>query len=333
MLLDIYTHVFPGKYFEQVDPELQDLSRRMRNMTQLHDLDARFRNMDAFAELRGSDYRQVIALPCPPLEDVSDPKSGARLARVANDAMADLVRRHPSRFAAFVAGLPLHNLDAAMTELHRATHELGAKGVQIWTHASGHPLDGPEFRPIFAAMAELDLPIWLHPWRTAAMRDYAAESRSRYEMWWCFGWPYETSVAMARLVFSGVFDRHPNLKIITHHLGGMIPYFSGRIEHGLKVLGARTDDEDYSEVLSSLKRPHIDYFHMFYADTAMFGGHDGYKTGLEFFGPDHVLFATDWPFLPIKEFSAALDHLEVDRDERARIDSGNAARLLNLNLT
>ncbi len=81
-------------------------------------------------------------------------------------------------------------------------------------------------------MAELDRPIWLHPARTAAMTDYAAESKSRYEMWWCFGWPYETSVAMVRLVFSGVFDRYPGLKIITHHLGGMIPYYDGRIGPG-----------------------------------------------------------------------------------------------------
>ena len=75
----------------------------------------------------------------------------------------------------------------------------------------GEPLDQKKFEPIFATMAELDLPIWLHPVGTAAMPDYPSEKKSRYEMWWCFGWPYETSVAMARLVFSGVFDRHPAL--------------------------------------------------------------------------------------------------------------------------
>ena len=128
------------------------------------------------------------------------------------------------------------------------------------------------FEPLYAAMAQLDRPIWLHPARTAAMPDYAAEQKSRFEMWWCFGWPYDTSVAMVRLAFCGLFDRYPNLKIITHHLGGMIPFYDGRIGPGLDVLGQRTIDEDYSKILPSLKRPHLDYMHDFYADTAMFGG-------------------------------------------------------------
>ncbi len=92
---------------------------------------------------------------------------------------------------------------------HRSIAELGAKGIQIYSNIAGRPLDEPGFEPIFAAMAKHDLPIWLHPARTAAMTDYSAEPRSRYEMWWCFGWPYETSVAMSRLVFSGLFDRYP----------------------------------------------------------------------------------------------------------------------------
>jgi hypothetical protein len=104
------------------------------------------------------------------------------------------------------------------------------------------------------------------------MPDYPAEQKSRFEMWWCFGWPYDTSVAMARLVFCGLFDRYPNLRIITHHLGGKIPFYDGRVGPGLDVLGARTSDEDYSKILPSLKRPHLDYFRDFYADTAMFGG-------------------------------------------------------------
>ena len=106
----------------------------------------------------------------------------------------------------------------------------------------------------------------------ASMPDYSAEQKSRFEMWWCFGWSYETSVARVRLVFAGLLDRYPKLKIITHHLGGMIPFYDGRVGPGLKVLGARTSDEDYSQILPSLKRPHMDYLHDFYADTAMFGG-------------------------------------------------------------
>ena len=105
---------------------------------------------------------------------------------------------------------------------------------------------------------------------------------------------------MCRLVFDGIYDRHPKLKIITHHLGGgMIPFFDGRIGPGMDVLGSRTIDEDHSKVLSSLKRPHLDYFKEFYADTAMFGGTYGLPCGYAFFGADKVVFATDAPLAPI----------------------------------
>ena len=150
-------------------------------------------------------------------------------------------------------------------------------------------------------------------------------------MWWCFGWPYETTVAMARLVFSGLFDRHPDIKIITHHLGGgMIPYFDGRIGAGMEVLGSRTTDEDYSKVLKSLKRPHLDYFREFYADTAMFGGSYGLPCGLAFFGADRVVFATDAPLGPIAKTIKVIDDLDLDRTARASIMDGNARRLLRL---
>jgi aminocarboxymuconate-semialdehyde decarboxylase len=196
--------------------------------------------------------------------------------------------------------------------------------------ARARPLDDPRFAPVFAVAAEHDLPVWLHPARTSAMTDYAGEAKSRYEMWWCFGWPYETSVAMARLVFSGVFDRHPALKIITHHCGGMIPYYDGRIGAGMAVLGSRTADEDYSKVLPSLKRPHLDYFRDFYGDTAMFGGRAGLKAGLDFFGVDHIVFATDAPLAPIPETIAAVNDLGLAPAAAERIFSGNAKKLLKL---
>jgi len=149
------------------------------------------------------------SLPHPALEGVATPAEAGRLARLANDGLAELCARHPDRFPAFVATVSLSDIDAAVAEAHRSIAELGAKGIQIYSNIAGRPLDEPGFEPIFAAMAQHDLPIWLHPARTAAMTDYSAEPRSRYEMWWCFGWPYETSVAMSRLVFSGLFDRYP----------------------------------------------------------------------------------------------------------------------------
>jgi aminocarboxymuconate-semialdehyde decarboxylase len=252
------------------------------------------------------------------------------LARVGNDAMAELCAKHPDRFPGFAAALSLHDVDGAVAEARRAVRGLGARGVQIYTNVAGIPLDDPRFGPVFAVAAEHDLPIWLHPARTSAMADYAGESRSRYEMWWCFGWPYETSVAMTRLVFCGLFDRHPGLKIITHHCGGMIPYYDGRIGAGMAFLGSRDKDEDYSKVLPSLKRPHLDYFRDFYGDTAMFGGRAGLKAGLDFFGVDHVIFATDAPLAPIVESIAAVRELGLPPAAAEQVFSGNAKRLLKL---
>jgi aminocarboxymuconate-semialdehyde decarboxylase len=164
------------------------------------------------------------------------------------------------------------------------------------------------------------------------MTDYPGEAKSRFEMWWCFGWPYDTSVAMSRLVFSGLFDRHPGIKIVTHHCGGMIPYFDGRVGAGLDVLGSRTSDEDYSKILPSLKRPHLDYFREFYADTAMFGGQYGIGCGLQFFGPDKVVFATDTPLGPIKPTIDVIDRLRLSETDRRKIYVGNAEKLLNKKL-
>ena len=326
MLIDIYCHIYPDRFFQEmtkVSPKLENIGKRLRGVTKLFDLDARFREMDQFG-----DYRQIISLPNPPIEEIAEGATAGMLARVGNDAMAELCARHRDRFPTFAAAVALSDVDGAIAEARRAIDQLGAGGVQIFTHIAGRPLDAPEFRPFFATMAEYDLPIWLHPARNASMPDYPAEQKSRYEMWWCFGWPYDTSVAMTRLVFSGLFDRHPGIKIITHHLGGMIPYYDGRVGPGLEVLGARTSDEDYSQVLPSLKRPHLDYFREFYGDTALFGGKYGLACGLDFFGPDHVVFATDTPLGPIKPTIEEIDVLDLPAADERKIMVGNAEKLL-----
>jgi uncharacterized protein len=329
MIVDIYTHIMPPQLLKSMESlgASSGLVKRMAAISELHDLDARFRAMDAFG-----DYRQIFSIPNPPLETITTPAQGRDLARIANDAMADTVLRHPTRFPAFIAALPLHEMDLAMEELKRAIETLGARGIQIFTHVNGRPLDDPQYEPLFATMAAYDLPIWLHPARTAAMTDYSSEKQSRLEMWWCFGWPYETSVAMSRLVLSGVFDRHPKLKIITHHLGGMIPYFDKRIEDGMALLGTRTQTEDYSGILPSLKRPLIDYFHMFYADTALFGASRGLSCGLDFFGASNVVFATDAPFGPVASTRDGVAHLNLEKAQLDAIHHHNAEKLINMRI-
>jgi len=223
-----------------------------------------------------------------------------------------------------------------MKEVGRAMEQLGAKGVQICSNVNGRPLDEPEFRPLFERMAAYDLPIWLHPWRAPTTGDYAGEKKSRYEMWWVFGWPYDTTLAMARLVFAGIFDAFPNLKIITHHTGAMVPYFEGRVGPGLDQLGVRTPAVDAELVRHNLKRRPLDYFRMFYGDTALFGAVAPLECGLAFFGLDHILFASDMPFDPekgpgfIRETIRAIEAMSIAPSDREKIYAGNAKRLLKL---
>jgi aminocarboxymuconate-semialdehyde decarboxylase len=334
MKIDIFNHIFPQGFYDKmiaVAPNHKDIGKRVRNVPVIVDLDLRFKVMDMF-----DDYAQVICLPNPPLEVLGGPAICAELAEVANDGMAEYVARYPDRFPGFIASLPMNNPDAVVAETERAIKDLKAVGVQVFTNVNGKPLDLPELKPLFKKMAEYDLPIWIHPARGANFPDYLSEDKSKYEIWWTLGWPYETSVAMARIVFAGYFDEFPNLKIITHHMGAMIPYFEGRVGPGWDQLGSRTSDEDYTVILKQLKKRPLDYFKMFYADTALFGSVSGTKCGLDFFGADNVLFASDSPFDPekgpgyIRETIKIIEELAISDEDRKKIFEGNARRLLKL---
>jgi len=331
--IDIFNHIFPVRFFERYiasGAAGKEIGKRMANTRVGFDLDLRFRVLDEFG-----DVRQVITLGQPPIEALGGPAESPAIAREANDGLADLVAKYPDRFIAFAASLPLNNADASLEEMRRAIDDLGAKGVMIYTNVAGKPLDAPEFQPLFDEAARRDVPIWLHPARGAAMPDYESEAASSFEIWWALGWPYETSAAMARLVFSGVFERHPGLKIITHHLGGIVPYLEGRVGYGWDQLGARTSSVDYSVLQRSMKKRPVDYFKQFYADTAMFGALAATRCGLSFFGAGQVLFASDMPFDPtpglyMRETIRVIESLDLAPEDRERIYRGNAERLLRL---
>jgi predicted TIM-barrel fold metal-dependent hydrolase len=334
MKIDIFPHILPKPYFDKMLTMSQRtayMQKRVRDVPVLYDLDTRFRIMEQY-----EDYVQVLTLNLPPIEILAEPKQSPDVAKLANDSMAELVTKHPDHFPAFVASLPMNNPDAMLREVERAVRDLGARGVQIGSNVNGRPLDEPQFRPLFSLMAELELPVWLHPTRSPDFSDYKSENRSKYDLWWAFGWPYETSVAMGRLALSGVFDENPNLKIITHHMGAMIPYFEGRIGVGLDQLGRRTDNEHDVGTLARLEKRPYDYFRMFYADTALFGALPATECGLAFFGSDHVLFGTDMPFDPekgpgfIKETIRVIDNITACIEDKRKIYEGNARRLLKL---
>jgi aminocarboxymuconate-semialdehyde decarboxylase len=255
---------------------------------------------------------------------------------VANDALAELCAKHPQHFPTFIAALPMNNIDATLAEIDRAVGELGARGIQVFTNVAGKPLSGQEFRPIFRRMAEYDLGVWVHPMRGPNFADYASEQSSEHEIWFMFGWPYETTACMTRLIYSGIFDELPNLKIITHHMGGMIPYFSGKITLGFRQIFYGTPECNPLVEESGLKKPPLDYFRRLYADTALNGVRAATRCGHAFFGTRSCLFATDAPFDAeagrglIRNTIEAIEALEISVAERTQIFADNAQALLKL---
>ena len=334
MAIDCYSHFITPDYLRALQARYKDagLAKRLGEIRALWDIDARGRVLERFP-----DVRQVVTPGLPGPEQLAGPEDSPALARLANDGLAATVAAHSDLFAGFVAALPLNNVPAAITEMDRAIGDLGARGIEIKTNVNGRALDDPEFLPLFQhAVEHHDVTIWMHPVRPAGFTDYAAEPRSRYEIWQVMGWPYETTAAMARIVFSGLFDRFPTMRILTHHCGGMLPFFAGRAETLWAQLGSRTTDEDYSRVLAGLQRPFMDYFRMFYGDTVLGGSVSALRCGLDFFGPERVVFASDAPFDPeggpmfIRDGLASIDALALSGADRHALLEGTARRLLKL---
>lgn len=331
MRFDVAAHILPARYFAR----LQQLpgfymSKRVKGIPCLTDLDVRFRIMDAFPE-----YQQVLSLAIPPIDRLGPPEVTRDLARVANDELAGLVAAHPDRFAGAFGGLPLNDPDASLREVQRLARHPAFAGVQLYSNVAGRPLDAPPTLQVLEEAARSRLPVFLHPARSATdLPDYAGEDRSRYDLWQIFGWPYETTIAMARLVFTGLFDRHPDAVIITHHMGGLVPHFADRICGGYDQFGTRSPEDAPERLPVPLAHPPQWYFPRFYADTALFGAPHAVRCGLAYFPPDRVLFGTDTPFDAeggaryVRETIAALDHSGLPPDRRRMVDEGNLRRLL-----
>jgi predicted TIM-barrel fold metal-dependent hydrolase len=335
MMLDVFNHFTPQPFFDRLEGLIpgHPILTAFPRLPALLDLDARLRLLDRFDGLQ-----QILSLANPPIEILGSPSETPALAREANDLLADVCRREPDRFPGFVAALPLNNVEASVEEARRAVTQLGAKGVQMFTNVNGVPLSAPHLRPVFATMAELDLPIWVHPIRGANMPDYQTETSSEDEVWFMFGWPYETTACMTRLIFSGLLDEYPKLKIITHHYGGMIPFFSGKIKLGFSQIFFGTREENPMAAKRNLKLPPVDYFKMLYADTATNGEIAPLRCGLSFFGGSNSLFATDAPFDAekgvglIRDTIAGIEALDLSTTEKHAIFEGNARKLLKMGI-
>jgi predicted TIM-barrel fold metal-dependent hydrolase len=329
--IDSYAHIVPPKYKDflyKIAPEQVDT--KINNNPSLYDLEYRFKLMDPHEPLR-----QVLTLAWPPLEEVAGPEKTPELAEVANDEMAELVARYPERFITAIAVLPINNIDASLKEAERAVKDLKLRGVYIHTPVCDRPLDLPEFFPLYEMMSRYDLPIFIHPMRLIDYPDYRTENESKYNMQGTFGWPYETTAFMARLVFGGIMEKYPGLKIVTHHCGGMVPFFADRIEelsHLWKRGLARSGGES-----PMLTRSIIDYFKLFYADTALYGNPSALMCGYHFFKADHLLFGADFPLgdtekgaRNLRKTVNAIERMDITEAERRQIYEDNARKLMRL---
>jgi predicted TIM-barrel fold metal-dependent hydrolase len=202
------------------------------------------------------------------------------------------------------------------------------------TPVNGRPMDSEEYMPIYERMSSYNLPIWIHPTRHNSFPDYSDGKASKYALYHAFGWPYETSVAMIHLVCSGILMKYPGLKFITHHAGGMIPFFAGRISQ----LNPEYNQEILSKEELKLMKSPIEQLRMFYNDTALYGNTPALMCANAFFGADHLLFGTDVPYGPgvgeglIKMTIDAVDNMNISAADKKKIYDGNAKALLSLDI-
>ncbi len=334
MKIDVFPHIIPVKYKEALAKKLPPAAYRPYLLLQearptLLDLERRFRIMDEY-----EDLTQVLTLTLPFLETILEPKDTIELSKLGNDELAELIGKYPDRFVAAIANLPMNDMDAALNELDRAINELHFRGIQLCTNINGKPLDSPEFMPIYEKMENYNLPILLHPMRLSTIPDYTTEDTSKYEIWSMFGWPYDTSVAMTRLVYSKVLQKYPNLKFITHHCGAMIPYLEQRISYYYHYSDMRAK----ASYTQGFTKPPLEYFKMFYADTALNGSTPALMCGYAFFGVDHILFGTDMPYdhqngnLILKDTIRSIEQMDIPELDKKKIFEGNAKRILRLPL-
>ena len=331
MKIDVFNHVLPTEFFEAAETIMpKEAVQRWKAMDEIHDMDARMKVLERF-----DDYCQIISMVQPPFDQIAGPDKSPDLARVANDGMARICREYSDRMPWFIASLPMNNTEAAVKEVDRVLDEHGAVGFQIHSSVDDKALDQPEFRDIFHKIAERGKAVWLHPTRPPTHPDYLSEDRSLYEIFWGIGWAYETTCAMTRMVCSGMFDEIPALKVIAHHWGAYVPHAEGRFTPLWERRNATMSGTGHS-FADDLKRPMIDYFHDFYADTAMFGAKPASQAGLDFFGSDHSFFATDCPYDLnggadlIRSTIEVIDTLRCSDDDRQLIYEDNTRKLLGI---
>jgi len=329
--VDAYSHFSSLKFIDFAEKQegrpfvLRSMYERLKTLTDWH---------ERIVLLDKNEIDIHVLVPVPWLEAfpkiANDRVLAPQAARMMNDELAAFVAQQPKRFRG-VAALPTVSPDAMVAELHRTVRELGFVGGFIAVGPTAKRTDHPDMEALYKALAELDATLWLHPSRPPTP-DFIDEKVSQFEDWITFGWLHDTTSAMVRIVFSGVFDRYPRIRIVAHHHGALLPTYAKRFD-SLLALGEFSGDV----LATKISRPYIDHFRKFYCDTAAFGYEPKVlEIALAFFGPERVLFGTDTPFDTsggqyfIAETLRSIQDMAISGDVRTALLSGNAIKALKL---
>ena len=327
--IDIHTHLLPPELprwsekfgyggFIRLEPTADACRARMVRDDGLFFREVQSNAWDPMVRLRECDAAQVgvqVVSTVPVLFSYGiKAQDGLDVARFLNDHLARFCAEHPSRFIG-LGTLPLQDPALAIGELERCGRQLGLAGVQIGTHVGAWNLDAPELFPVFARAAELGLCVFVHPWDMLA-----PERMKKYWLPWLVGMPAESALAIASLIFSGVLEKLPDLRIAFAHGGGSFPATIGRLQHGFQ---ARPD-------LCAVDNPHPPerYLQRIYVDGLV---HDrrALRLLLEVFGPKRIALGTDYPFpLGEQQPGALIESMELDRETVDRLFVGTALEWL-----
>lgn len=295
--IDVFAHVLPPKFYQRmlaIDPQIPERAPFIKHPL-LTKPSLRVKYLPA------DNYQVIYSVNVNP-EDYVDGEQAAELCWAGNDEIADIAD-YNSHFVGGIAMLPMNNIDAAVAIIDELQASSVMMGAQIFTRALGKSIASPEFAPVFAAAAKNNVPLLLHPVFDPQKRDNNI----------VFSWEYELSNAMLQLVQAGIFTKYPQLKIIVHHAGGMVPFFAGRINHILPEEQAVA-------------------FHRFYVDTAILGNPAALQLTVDYFGADHVIFGTDAPLgiAPAgatAEIIKALNATAISADDKQKIFYQNFEQL------
>jgi aminocarboxymuconate-semialdehyde decarboxylase len=323
--LDLHTHYYPEAYFDKIrelpsefsfdqSPSGQTIIKyrgaRFFGVTPpMTNVAQRLEDMDRV----GIDV-EVISLSTPNVF-FTDAQHQPEIARMTNDAYAELIAQHPARFKGF-ASIPMDAPDDALAELHRAIDELKLNGVILLSNIGGKPLTSPEYRPFFEEANRMKLCILLHP-----MLPANTEPFREYVLGPIVGFMFDTTLAVARMCFDGMLREFPDIRWIAGHLGGAVPYLMERMDNGWR---------DFPECRAQIDELPSVYLKRLYYDTVNFNPHM-LNMVREMIGADHMVMGSDYPHLlgSIDRAVSSIENLDIPDEEKQRIFEGTALSILN----